>query len=96
MRRILLDMEQEYAAKIDEIKAKFEKSKQLVKDSFTPLIERCQKVKISFEDFRFNVWKAFTMYCDQKQTDDNEIMKQLLFVTIVELCEFRNRTITKT
>lgn len=50
------------------------------------MVEICQKVKTSFDDFRFTVWKAFTMYSEQKPTDDNEIMKQLLFVTIVELC----------
>jgi hypothetical protein len=77
-----------------ELKSKYENSIKLVKDTFSTLIAKCQELKGCFEDFRLMVWKASTLHRGKQTSDDLEILKQILFVTILDHCKFKARLIS--
>lgn len=95
MHRALTFVESEYKSRVSELTKKYEVAKSVLESNFKPIIDSSRDVQKQIENFHFRIWDTFTRFTEQKKSDDWEIMRQLLFVNIVELSEVRCRNITK-
>ena len=88
------NLEKSYSDKIKQIEENYAHAKKEVENLYRPLVKKFQNNEKMFDDFRFRIWEGVTKFGDRTFNEEGEVVRQIFYVGIAELCEVRNRPIT--
>lgn len=60
---------------------------------FVPVVERCLEMKVEMEGMRSSVVRVFSRYENRRLDDGDEIIKNLVFKCLEDLCGVKNRLV---